>query len=162
MLNPGRVRIASIAKVILFSRRKADMITVGKNVSQTMGGVGVRKMHRSLMVRRLLVNHVKGLKEFMFWAAFSYDKKCPCHIWDDETLEEKLAYKIDLDIRNVAWLDNDKVMWELNSGVECVGLRNKPGQKPKFTHTEATGVYIRRKGAGGINWYRYQTVIIRG
>ena len=33
MLIPGGVRIASIAKVILFSRRKADMITVGKNAS---------------------------------------------------------------------------------------------------------------------------------
>jgi hypothetical protein len=58
MLNPGGVQIASIAKVILFSRRKADMITVGKNASQTMGGVGAGKMRRSLMVRRLLVNHV--------------------------------------------------------------------------------------------------------
>jgi hypothetical protein len=31
----------------------------------------------------------KGKKEFMFWASFSYDKKGPCYIWQDETATEK-------------------------------------------------------------------------
>jgi hypothetical protein len=26
----------------------------------------------------------KGYKEFMFWVAFTYDKKGPCHMWDEE------------------------------------------------------------------------------
>jgi hypothetical protein len=50
MLILGGVRISSIAKIILFSRRKADMIIVE-------GVVGAGKMRRSLMVR-LLVNNV--------------------------------------------------------------------------------------------------------
>ena len=133
--------------------------------SVQMGGVrGKRRVWRTpeeAYHKHIIKRRYKGFKEFMFWAAFSYDKKGPCHIWDDETPEEKLACKIDLDTRNAARLDDDKAMWELNSGVERVGLRNKPGRKPKFTHTEATGAYIRRKGAGGIDWYRYQTVILK-
>ena len=31
----------------------------------------------------------KGFKEFMFWGCFSYDKKGPCHVWEDETPKEK-------------------------------------------------------------------------
>jgi len=31
----------------------------------------------------------KGFKEFMFWGCFSFDKKGPCYIWEDETLKER-------------------------------------------------------------------------
>ena len=41
-----------------------------------------------------------------------------------------------------------------------MGLWNKPGTKPQFKHTEETGAYIRKKGRGGIDQYRYQKHIL--
>jgi transposase len=36
-----------------------------------------------------------------------------------------------------------------------------PGRKPTFKHDEETGAYILKEGKGGINWYRYQEVILK-
>jgi hypothetical protein len=36
-----------------------------------------------------------------------------------------------------------------------------PGCKPVFKHDENTGAYILKEGKGGINWYRYQEVILK-
>ena len=102
----------------------------------------------------------KGFKEFMFWGCFSYDKQGPCFIWEDETAAEKEAAKKDLKARNDTRYESDKLAWELETGMRRVGLRNKPGIKPQFKHTEETGAYIRKKGRGGIDWYRYQKYIL--
>jgi hypothetical protein len=36
-----------------------------------------------------------------------------------------------------------------------------PGRKPTFKHNEETGAYVLKEGKGGINWYRYQEVILK-
>jgi hypothetical protein len=59
----------------------------------------------------------KGFSELMWWSAFSYDKKGPFHIWEDETKEEKEACLKDLAARNAARYENDKNMWELENGI---------------------------------------------
>jgi hypothetical protein len=46
----------------------------------------------------------------MWWSAFSWDKKGPYHIWEDETKEEKEACARDLAERNAARYENDKRM----------------------------------------------------
>jgi hypothetical protein len=92
----------------------------------------------------------------MFWGAFTYDKKGPCHIWEEETAAEKIASKKDLEERNTAKVDEDRRMWEITNGVRRTGLRNKPGPKPQFRHIEETGAYIRKPGHRGIDWYHYQ------
>jgi hypothetical protein len=35
-----------------------------------------------------------------------------------------------------------------------------PGWKPVFKHDENTGAYVLKEGKGGMNWYRYQKVIL--
>jgi hypothetical protein len=54
----------------------------------------------------------KGFSEFMFWGAFSYDKKGPCHIWEKETAEEKRERKADLEARNSLIEKANKKKWE--------------------------------------------------
>jgi hypothetical protein len=103
----------------------------------------------------------KGRKEFMFWGAFSYYIKGPCHIWKDETAAEKKAAKRDLEERNTLVEEANRRMWELETGMRRMGLRNKPGRKPQWRHTEKNGAFMRNKGKGGIDWYRYQEVILK-
>ncbi|PMD58849.1 uncharacterized protein K444DRAFT_531391, partial [Hyaloscypha bicolor E] len=43
----------------------------------------------------------KGFSEFIFWGAFSFNKKGPYYIWEKETIEEKREYKANLNIRNL-------------------------------------------------------------
>ena len=42
-------------------------------------------------VRSYIRKRWKGASEFIFWGAFSYDKKGPCHCWAPETAAEKKA-----------------------------------------------------------------------
>ena len=44
----------------------------------------------------------------MWWSCFSYNKKGPFHIWEEETLAEKKACQEDLKARNAARYDKDK------------------------------------------------------
>lgn len=66
----------------------------------------------------------------------------------------------DMNARNAARHDADKAAWGLRVGMERMGLRNKPGRKPQWKHTEATGAYV-RKHMGSIDWYRYQKVVLK-
>ena len=53
----------------------------------------------------------------MFWGAFLYDWKSPCHIWKSETVAEKEALKRELKaINNVIKPELYKA-WELNTGI---------------------------------------------
>lgn len=111
-------------------------------------------------------NHVirrrwKGVKEFMFWGAFSYYEKGPYHIWKDESAKEKKAAKADLEARNSLTEAAHKEMWELETGMRRVGLKNKPGKKPVWKYTKETGAAVREGRQGGIDWYRYQEVILK-
>ena len=75
----------------------------------------------------------KGFSEFMWWSAFSYDKKGPYHIWEKETKEEKAAYKADIDARNRARYEMDKRKWEEAYLKKHKVTRAKP--MPEFKHT---------------------------
>ena len=46
----------------------------------------------------------------MFWGSFTYDKKGPCYIWEEETKAEKAASKKDLDARNAARIEIDEAI----------------------------------------------------
>jgi hypothetical protein len=104
---------------------------------------------------------VERVQEFMWWSCFTYDKKGPYHIWKNETPEEKAACKKDLE-RNARRYDEDKANWELENGMRRLrATLSMPGKKPVFKHTKETGAYILKDGKGGINWYRYQQVILK-
>ncbi len=91
----------------------------------------------------------------MWQSCFSYDKKGPFYIQEDETPEEKAACKADLKARNAARYEEDKLNWEVANGISRAGLRNKPRTKPQFQHNEDIGAYVLKDRRGGINWYRY-------
>jgi len=97
----------------------------------------------------------------MWWSSFSYYEKGPCYIWKDETVKERNNAIKDLEKRNALIEEENKRMWEITKGIERVGLRNKPGKRPAWKHTKENGAYIRTKGKGGIDWYRYQEVILK-
>ena len=69
-----------------------------------MGGIrGKRRVQRTPKESHyphVIKRRWKSFKEFMFWGCFSYDKKGPCFIWEDETTTEKEAAKKDLKARN--------------------------------------------------------------
>ena len=97
----------------------------------------------------------------MWWSAFSYDKKGPFHIWEEETKEERGACARDLAERNAARYENDKVNWELENGIRRLrATSTMPSPKSVFKHDENTRAYVLKEGKGGINWYRYQKVIL--
>ncbi len=98
----------------------------------------------------------KGFSEFMFWGCFTSDKKGPCHIWRPETMTEKKAAAEVLESREI----EARFQWKLETGVWLMGLRHKPGLKPKWRRTESTGKLIRREKGNGVDWYRYQTQIL--
>ena len=45
-------------------------------------------------------NRWKGAAEMMFWGAYSYDYKGPCHIWNQETAKEKKEAVTELEKMN--------------------------------------------------------------
>ena len=68
----------------------------------------------------------------------------------------------DLDERNSLTEAAHKQNWELETGLRRMGLRNKPGKKPVWKYNKTIGAQTRSKGRGGIDWYRYQQVILKG
>jgi hypothetical protein len=107
----------------------------------------------------------KGFKEFMFWGAFSYDKKGPCWIWEDETAAEKKFAIAELKRMNALREDDDRAAWELAQQLKrdaYFGRTGKrfPGLPAKWKHIAKHGAYVREKGKGGIDWWRYQQVIL--
>ena len=72
----------------------------------------------------------------MWWSAFSYNKKGPYYIWKDESAKEKKAAKADLKARNALTEAAHKEVWELETGMRRMGLKNKPGKKPVWKYTK--------------------------
>jgi hypothetical protein len=94
----------------------------------------------------------KGFSELMWWSAFSYNKKGPYHIWEDETKEEKEECIKDLAARNAARYEEDKINWELENGIRRLrATSTMPGRKPTFKHDENTSAYVLKEGKGGVN-----------
>ena len=48
------------------------------------------------------------------------------------------------------------------TGVQRLGLRNKPGKAPVWRFTKQTGKLVQQAKAGRIDWYRYGQVILMG
>ena len=100
----------------------------------------------------IITRRWKGFSEFMWWSSFSYNKKGLYHIWKLETKEEKEACKKDLEERNRLRYNTDKSNWEIEKGMDRLGIaRATRGRKPQFKHDETTGAYILKEGKGGIN-----------
>jgi hypothetical protein len=86
----------------------------------------------------------------------------PFHIWDKETLAEKKACEADLKARNKARHNKDKEEWEIAQLIHRLhATRAQPGPKAKWKHTEETRAYVLNEGRGGVNWYRYQEVVLK-
>lgn len=104
-----------------------------------------------------------GYMDFMFWGAFTWDAKCKPHIWEKETPAEKKAATKEVKKWNE---DNEKRLkeeWELETAVRRLNIvRNPGGKKPEWKFTAKTGKQVRRKGKGGIDWWRYGRVILEG
>jgi hypothetical protein len=103
----------------------------------------------------------------MFWGSFSYYEKGPCHIWEPETAAEKRASKEDLKKRNAKIEAECKKKWQ--EKVEKAAeeyfekyKKKKGGPKPRWIFGKTNGAIVREKGRGGIDWYRYQAVILKG
>lgn len=96
----------------------------------------------------------------MFWGCFSYDKKGPCHIWKDETPAEKKEADLWLEEQNRIIEPERKLEWEIETALRRVRItRNMPGKKPVWNFTKANGKLV-RDSKGGIDWYRYQKLIL--
>ena len=100
----------------------------------------------------------------MFQGSFSYNKG-PCWIQEDETLVEQKYAIVELKRINALKVDDDRVAQELAQQIkrEAYFGRTKKrylGVLTQQKHIASTSVYIREKGKGGINWWRYQQVIL--
>ena len=124
------------------------------------GKVRVWRTSKETFSPTVVRNRWKGFSEFMFWGCFTYDRKGPFHIWQKETSAEKKASIAYIDALNEALEPKLKAEWELNTAVERMGLRNKAGKKPQWKWDKAHGKIVRDGKKGGIDWYRYQTVIL--
>jgi transposase len=106
-------------------------------------------------------NRWKGASEFMFWGSFSYDRKGPCHIWQVETAKQRRDAQNEIDELNEQLEPELRRAWELETGMNRLGLRNRPGKQPVWKWDKAHGKRVRRNGHGGIDWWRYQHEILK-
>ena len=90
----------------------------------------------------------KSYMEFMFWGCFSWHRKGPCHIWKVEMEKERKAAKEEIDAWNLAM---EPVLRQLHEEAH-------PDEP--FVFDAAHGKRQRRAKKGGIDWYRYGTIIL--
>ena len=124
------------------------------------GGYKIWRTKEERFLKSTIRPRWKGYSEFMFWGCFTYDKKGPCHCWLPETKAEKTKATKEIAAMNVALEPVMKEQWELETGLKRLGLRNLPGVKPQWKWDVKHGKLERTKGGGGIDWYRYQTVVL--
>ncbi|KAL5610411.1 hypothetical protein FOBRF1_006528 [Fusarium oxysporum] len=123
------------------------------------GGYRVWRKADERFLRSCIRERWKGASEFMFWAAFSYDKKGPCHCWAPETAKEKKAATEAIEKLNEELEPLMKMEWEISKGMRRLHLRQLPGPKPQWKWDKDHGK-LSRGLKGGIDWYRYQTTIL--
>jgi transposase len=124
------------------------------------GGYRVWRKVDEAVIKSCIRERWKGYSEFMFWGCFTYEKKGPCHCWTPETKQEKEQAVKHIDKLNVELEPLMREKWELEKGMERLGLRTKPGKKPQWRWNEKNGKLARGKGSG-IDWWRYQSIIMR-
>lgn len=124
------------------------------------GGYRIWRTKDEAFVRSCIRERWKGASEFMFWGCFSYDKKGPCHCWQPETAQEKRIAEQEIEQLNCQIEQSLRDQWELETSMRRVNLRRQPaGKKPQWKFTKKTGK-LSRGGKGGIDWYRYQKLIL--
>ncbi len=126
------------------------------------GGLRVWRTSGERYDKTVIQQRWKKYSEFMFWGCFTYDRKGPCHIWEPETAQEKKAAEEELTLLNKLREPEYRQRWELENGIQPMGLRNKPGRKPQWQWSKKTGKLVRDAKGGGIDWYRYGRVILMG
>jgi hypothetical protein len=92
-------------------------------------------------------------------SAFCPQQKGPCHIWEAETAQEKKEAARHLEELNKELEIEMREEWELTTAMRRTGLRNLRGSKPKWKWDAQHGKLTRREGSG-IDWYRYQQLIL--
>jgi len=124
------------------------------------GGYRVWRTSEERFIKSYIRERWKGYSEFMFWGCFSYDQKGPCHIWQKETAAEKASSVEELKALNQELELILKAEWELTNPMSRLRLdRQNPGRKPVWKWTVAKGK-LTRGGGKGIDWWRYQKVIL--
>lgn len=118
------------------------------------GGYRVWRKADERFLRSCIRERWKGASEFMFWAAFSYDKKGPCHCWAPETAKEKKAAAEEVEKMNEELEPLMRSEWEISNGMRRLHLRQLPGPKPQWKWDKGHGK-LTRSSKGGIDWYRY-------
>jgi Transposase len=123
------------------------------------GGYRIWRRANERFLRSCIRERWKGASEFMFWGAFTYEKKGPFHCWASETAKEKKAATEAVEILNKELEPLMREQWELNNGMRRLGLRNLPGKKPEWKWKKENGK-LTRGSKGGIDWWRYQQTIL--
>jgi len=168
--KPGLTKEAKLARLKWCLDHKDWTLEDWKNViwsdetSVTWGGqrgrIRVWRKESEAYNHHCIRRRWKGFKQFMFWGCFSYDKRGPCHIWEDETDKEKEEAKEWLKKKNAELELICKEEWELTTPMRRLRItRNFRGTKPKWRWCEKTGKLERKASRGGIDWYRYYRVI---
>ena len=124
------------------------------------GGYRVWRSKDEAFLRLCIRERWKGSSEFMFWGCFTYDKKGPCHCWCPETAIQKREAEQEIEALNQEIEPILREQWELETGVRRINLRRQPaGKKPTWRFNKQNGK-LSRGSKGGIDWYRYQKMIL--
>lgn len=124
------------------------------------GGIRIWRQPSEKVLASCLRARWKGYTEFMFWGCFSYYAKGPCHIYKVESAQQKKDALEAIEKLNQQLEPQKKLEWELQTGVRRLGLRNKPGAQPRWKWDKKHGKLV-RDGKGGIDWWRYQSEVLK-
>ena len=97
----------------------------------------------------------------MFWGCFFYNYKELYHIWKAESSTEKAAAAKIINELNKQYKPAAKAEWELLIFMCWIGLWNKKSLKFTWWYTEADGKLIKHAQKGDIDWWYYQTIILK-
>jgi transposase len=101
-------------------------------------------------------NRFKKYSCFMFWGAFSYDHKGPCHIYKTETTTQRAASLKTIAEMNIQREPYCRERWELKNAKKLA----KPGSRLQWRWNKTNGKLDRSK-KGGIDWWRYQNEVLK-
>jgi transposase len=123
------------------------------------GGYRVWRTSEEPFVKSCIRERWKGYSEFMFWGSFSYEKKGPCHCYMPETKKEKDQAEKKILEMNTILEPILRTEWELETGMERIGLQTRSGAKPQWRWDNKHGKLV-RQGGKGIDWWRYQACVL--
>ena len=131
-------------------------------LGQRRGAIRLWRDPHEAYEKSTIRNRFKGFSEFMWWSCFSYDNKGPWHLWKKETAQERKIADKHLEELNVALEPLMRAQWEISTGVQRLRLHGQPqGKKPQWKWNKKNGKLV-RDSKGGIDWYRYGNLKVRG